>query len=97
MAHKALKAHIPPKGRLRRILPHIGRIGRLRRTLPPQNHCAGTRTGAPGSPKRTWAENDGRSPSIVLSKVVIGPRRRTPLSLLIPTFGRPSIKPAASG
>jgi hypothetical protein len=24
----------------------------------------GTRTGAPGSPKRTWAENDGRSPTI---------------------------------
>jgi hypothetical protein len=28
----------------------------------------GNRTGAPRSPKRTWAENDGRSPSTALSE-----------------------------
>jgi hypothetical protein len=30
----------------------------------------GNRTGAPRSPKRTWAENDGRSPTIAFCRVI---------------------------
>jgi hypothetical protein len=31
------------------------------------NQVRGNRTGAPRSPKRTWAENDGRSPTIAFT------------------------------
>jgi hypothetical protein len=30
----------------------------------------GNRTGAPRSPKRTWAENDGRSPSMAFDQSI---------------------------
>jgi hypothetical protein len=30
-------------------------------------------TGAPGSPQRTWAEKDGRSPTIVFAELATNP------------------------
>ncbi len=50
-----------------------GNPGRPRdlRFRGPENKREGTWTGAPRSPKRTWAENDGRSPTIAFKNVSV--------------------------
>src|SRR6202020_2866728 len=57
---------------------HIpGQLEMLNRSLE------GNRPGAPGSPKRTWTEKDGRSPTIAFAELATNPIEQTPSGSLV--------------